>query len=161
MRIKKTSQYIEGGATLENTYGTSQINGYTQSYFDINDFTTYTSSDMTITSGSFDSGDATATKVVVGLNSDKTLAVISGLIQFHKSSATTTVSFNTDIRPSKTIDLRIVIQRSSDSNMTLLRTATINTSGTISIKSSDVQQGTQFFFLGYPIMLKVYENIPS
>ena len=32
MRIKKTSQYIEGGATLSNTYGTSQTNGYTQEF---------------------------------------------------------------------------------------------------------------------------------
>lgn len=32
MRIRKTSQYIEGGATLSNTYGTSQKDGYTQEY---------------------------------------------------------------------------------------------------------------------------------
>lgn len=32
MRIKKTSQYIEGGAALSNTYGTSQEDGYTQAY---------------------------------------------------------------------------------------------------------------------------------
>ena len=32
MRIKKTSQYIEGGASLSNVYGTSNENGYTQEY---------------------------------------------------------------------------------------------------------------------------------
>lgn len=32
MRIKKTSQYIEDGASLSNVYGTSNENGYTQSY---------------------------------------------------------------------------------------------------------------------------------
>ena len=32
MRIKKTSQYINGGASLSNVYGTSNENGYTQSY---------------------------------------------------------------------------------------------------------------------------------
>lgn len=32
MRIKKTSQYIEGGASLSNEYGTSNENGYTQNY---------------------------------------------------------------------------------------------------------------------------------
>ena len=32
MRIKKTSQYIEGGASLSNVYGTSDENGYTQEY---------------------------------------------------------------------------------------------------------------------------------
>lgn len=32
MRIKKTSQYIEGGASLSNVYGTSDSNGYTQEY---------------------------------------------------------------------------------------------------------------------------------
>lgn len=32
MRIKKTSQYIEGGASLSNTYGESNENGYTQEY---------------------------------------------------------------------------------------------------------------------------------
>ena len=32
MRIKKTSQYIEGGASISNVYGTSQSNGYSQEY---------------------------------------------------------------------------------------------------------------------------------
>jgi hypothetical protein len=32
MRIKKTSQYIEGGASLSNVYGTSDSNGYTQEF---------------------------------------------------------------------------------------------------------------------------------
>ena len=32
MRIKKTSQYIEGGASLSNVYGKSDSNGYTQEY---------------------------------------------------------------------------------------------------------------------------------
>lgn len=32
MRIKKTSQYIEGGASLSTVYGTSNSDGYTQSY---------------------------------------------------------------------------------------------------------------------------------
>lgn len=32
MRIKKTSQYIEGGASLSNVYGTSDSDGYTQEY---------------------------------------------------------------------------------------------------------------------------------
>lgn len=32
MRIKKTSQYMEGGASLSNEYGTSDSNGYTQEY---------------------------------------------------------------------------------------------------------------------------------
>ena len=32
MRIKKTSQYIEDGASLSNEYGTSDSNGYTQEY---------------------------------------------------------------------------------------------------------------------------------
>ena len=39
MRIKKTSQYIEGGASLSNVYGTSDSNGYTQEY--INGLYTY------------------------------------------------------------------------------------------------------------------------
>ena len=30
MRIKKTSQYMQGGASLSNVYGTSDSNGYTQ-----------------------------------------------------------------------------------------------------------------------------------
>ncbi len=32
MRIKKTSQYLEDGASISNVYGTSQENGYTQDY---------------------------------------------------------------------------------------------------------------------------------
>lgn len=36
MRIKKTSQYIEGGASLSNVYGTSNSNGYTQEYINNN-----------------------------------------------------------------------------------------------------------------------------
>lgn len=39
MLIKKTSQYIEGGASLSNVYGTSDSNGYTQEY--INGLYTY------------------------------------------------------------------------------------------------------------------------
>lgn len=31
-KIQKTSQYIEGGASLSNVYGTSQSNGYSQEY---------------------------------------------------------------------------------------------------------------------------------
>ena len=36
MRIRKTSQYIEGGATLSNEYGTSQEDGYSQEYINNN-----------------------------------------------------------------------------------------------------------------------------
>jgi len=36
MRIRKTSQYIEGGASLSNVYGTSDSNGYTQEYINNN-----------------------------------------------------------------------------------------------------------------------------
>lgn len=32
MRIKKTSQYMEGGASISNVYGTSQSDGYSQSF---------------------------------------------------------------------------------------------------------------------------------
>lgn len=32
MRIRKTSQYMEDGASLSNVYGTSDSNGYTQEY---------------------------------------------------------------------------------------------------------------------------------
>lgn len=44
MRIKKTSQYIEGGANLSNVYGTSNENGYTQEY--INSLNTYSSTEV-------------------------------------------------------------------------------------------------------------------
>lgn len=43
MRIKKTSQYIEGGASLSNVYGTSDSNGYTQEY--INNLETYSTTE--------------------------------------------------------------------------------------------------------------------
>ena len=36
MRIRKTSQYIEGGASISNVYGTSQENGYSQEYCNAN-----------------------------------------------------------------------------------------------------------------------------
>lgn len=45
-RIKKTSQYIEGGATLSNTYGTSQEDGYTQEY--INGLNNYSTDEVRI-----------------------------------------------------------------------------------------------------------------
>lgn len=32
MRIKKTSQYLEGGASISNVYGTSTSNGYSQNF---------------------------------------------------------------------------------------------------------------------------------
>ena len=46
MRIKKTSQYIEGGASLSNVYGTSDSNGYTQEY--INNLHTYSTTEQRI-----------------------------------------------------------------------------------------------------------------
>lgn len=39
MRIRKTSQYMEGGAHLSNVFGASTSNGYTQNY--INGLNTY------------------------------------------------------------------------------------------------------------------------
>jgi hypothetical protein len=36
MRIKKTSQYMQGAANLSNAYGTSNENGYTQEYINNN-----------------------------------------------------------------------------------------------------------------------------
>ena len=46
MRIKKTSQYMEGGANLSTVYGTSNTDGYTQSY--INSLNTYSSTEQRI-----------------------------------------------------------------------------------------------------------------
>ena len=46
MRIKKTSQYIEGGASLSNVYGTSDSNGYTQEY--INNLETYSTNEIKV-----------------------------------------------------------------------------------------------------------------
>lgn len=46
MRIKKTSQYMEGGASLSNVYGTSDENGYTQEY--INGLETYSTTEQRI-----------------------------------------------------------------------------------------------------------------
>lgn len=46
MRIKKTSQYIEGGASLSNEYGTSNSDGYTQSY--INELQTYSTDEVRV-----------------------------------------------------------------------------------------------------------------
>lgn len=43
-QIQKTSQYIEGGASLSNEYGTSNENGYTQQY--INGLSTYEQEDI-------------------------------------------------------------------------------------------------------------------
>lgn len=46
MRIKKVSQYIEGGAHLSNVYGTSNENGYTQEY--INSLNTYSTTEQRV-----------------------------------------------------------------------------------------------------------------
>lgn len=46
MRIKKTSQYIEDGASLSNVYGESDENGYTQEY--INNLHTYSTDEIRI-----------------------------------------------------------------------------------------------------------------
>ena len=51
MRIKKTSQYIEGGAEISNVYGTSTSNGYSQNY--INNLNTYSTNEVRI--GNWDS----------------------------------------------------------------------------------------------------------
>jgi len=61
MRIKKTSQYIEGGASLSTTYGTSNSDGYTQSY--INGINTY-STDEVDTGQTWINGEKIYCKVV-------------------------------------------------------------------------------------------------
>ena len=43
-KIKKTSQYIEDGASISNVYGTSQSNGYSQEY--INSINTYSTDEV-------------------------------------------------------------------------------------------------------------------
>ena len=63
MRIKKTSQYIEGGASLSNEYGTSNENGYTQEY--INELETY-STDETVC-GTWIDGKPLYRKVFTGI----------------------------------------------------------------------------------------------
>ena len=45
-KIKKTSQYINGGASLSNVYGTSQSNGYSQEY--INGLGTYSTDEVRV-----------------------------------------------------------------------------------------------------------------
>ena len=45
-QIQKTSQYIEGGASLSNVYGTSNENGYTQEY--INKLETYSTDEIRV-----------------------------------------------------------------------------------------------------------------
>ena len=74
MRIKKTSQYIEGGASLSNVYGTSDSNGYAQEY--INNLHTYSTTEQRIGTwidgkplyrkvftGQFEGGTSTSTTV--------------------------------------------------------------------------------------------------
>lgn len=58
MRIKKTSQYMEGGASLSNVYGTSNEDGYTQEYVNNMIKVLWTNPDMT---QSFTSQEVTLT----------------------------------------------------------------------------------------------------
>lgn len=64
MRIKKTSQYIEGGASLSNVYGTSNENGYTQEY--INNLETYSTDEIRI--GTWIDGKPLYRKVIESTN---------------------------------------------------------------------------------------------
>lgn len=60
MRIKKTSQYMEDGASLSNVYGTSDSNGYTQEY--INNLHTYSTTEQRI--GTWSNGRTLYRKVI-------------------------------------------------------------------------------------------------
>ena len=64
MRIKKTSQYIENGASISNVYGTSQSNGYSQDY--INKINTYSTDEVRC--GTWIDGRPIYRKVFTGLN---------------------------------------------------------------------------------------------
>lgn len=72
MRIKKTSQYMEGGASLSNVYGTSNENGYTQEY--INSLTSnYEIKIISVTAttdanGFFDTGIARSSNFILGVS---------------------------------------------------------------------------------------------
>lgn len=57
MRIRKTSQYIEGGANLSNTYGTSQENGYTQDYINNLKYERITPADFITLNSGFSFGE--------------------------------------------------------------------------------------------------------
>lgn len=76
MRIKKTSQYIEGGASLSNVYGTSDSNGYTQEY--INGLETYSTTEQRI--GTWIDGKPIYRKVVGGTVSTNIYIESSGVI---------------------------------------------------------------------------------
>ena len=79
MRIKKTSQYIEGGASLSNVYGTSNENGYTQEY--INGLNTYSTTEQRI--GTWIDGKPLYRKVLqsssITLNDGVVLSTISNI----------------------------------------------------------------------------------
>ena len=72
MRIKKTSQYMQGGASLSNVYGTSDSNGYTQEY--INSLTSnYEIKIISVTAttdanGFFDTGIARSSNFILGVS---------------------------------------------------------------------------------------------
>lgn len=57
MRIRKTSQYIEGGANLSNLYGTSQENGYTQDYINNLKYERITPTDFITLNSGFSFGE--------------------------------------------------------------------------------------------------------
>lgn len=75
MRIKKTSQYIEGGASLSNVYGTSDSNGYTQEY--INNLETYSTTEQRI--GTWIDGKPLYRKVLTKDLSSSTTATVGTL----------------------------------------------------------------------------------
>ena len=71
MRIKKTSQYIEGGASLSNVYGTSQSNGYTQEY--INGLETYSTTEKRV--GTWIDGKPVYRKTITGNTSSNEIYI--------------------------------------------------------------------------------------
>ena len=88
MRIQKTSQYIEGGASLSNVYGTSNENGYTQDY--INGLETYSTTEKRI--GTWCNGKPLYRKCLI-LNTDfSTWQNVSGQLRNTFSSGLSNVS---------------------------------------------------------------------
>ena len=85
MRIKKTSQYIEGGASLSNVYGTSNKNGYTQEYLNAKQLTlTYDNNFTNSSSSAYRVGNILIVKIIGYLstataNTDMTLFQVNNV----------------------------------------------------------------------------------
>lgn len=136
MRIKKTSQYIEGGASLSNVYGTSNENGYTQEY--INDLETYSTSEQRI--GTW-LGKPLYRRVFTGTTS----TTINNYMLTNTNNIAELIGYKGYIEQSSTVQLPIGDSTYHQDSGVTMRTRIINVSNNLRLDCSTADFAGKYF----------------